>query len=339
MKVAVVILNYNGKKYLGEFLPSVVKYSEGHRVIVADNCSTDDSVDFVKNNFPSVELLCLPNNAGYSAGYNAALARVTNVDYHVLLNSDVEVTANWIAPVINSMVKHNAVAAQPKVLSYHQKTHFEYAGAAGGFIDTLGYPFCRGRIFFEVEKDNGQYNDDLQIFWATGACLFIKADVFDQLGGFDPDFFAHMEEIDLCWRINSTGNKIIYCGHSTVYHVGGGTLNKSNPHKTYLNFRNGFALLYKNYSIPELWLKLPIRLFLDIIAAVKFFLFDSAADGWAVIKAHIHFWRDITRNKSKRNATKPLNSKYTRNIIFQGSVVSEYFLKGKKHFTQLKFKP
>ncbi|MBL6448156.1 glycosyltransferase family 2 protein [Fulvivirga sp. 29W222] len=334
-KTAIVILNYNGEGYLRQFLPSVITHSAGCRIIVADNCSTDNSVDYVSKNHPSVEIIKLPVNGGYSLGYNEALRQV-ETQYYVLLNSDVEVTDNWVIPIINMMDDDpNIAAAQPKILSYHQKSEFEYAGAAGGFIDTLGYPFCRGRIFNTLEKDSGQYNDTKQIFWATGACLFIRSEIFHKLEGFDPDFFAHMEEIDLCWRINSSGHKVMYNGSSTVYHVGGGTLHKSNPRKTYLNFRNGLSLIYKNYSTLELYIKMPLRITLDVIASVKFMLFDSFADGAAVIRAHLDFLKDLKRNYKKRRA---VQQKKIRQVetIYRGSIVFEYFIKGKRKFEALK---
>ncbi len=335
-RVAVVILNYNGRKFLEKFLPGVVAHSEGCRIIVADNCSTDDSIDFVKSQHPTVEIIQNSTNNGYSAGYNEALGKITGVEYFVLLNSDVEVTQNWISPIIDLMDNDdNIAAAQPKILDYKRKTHFEYAGAAGGHIDTLGYPFCRGRLFLHLEEDKGQYNDQKQIFWATGACLFVRASCFRDVGGFDEDFFAHMEEIDLCWRLNNAGYKIYYNGHSSVFHVGGGTLDKSNPKKTYLNFRNGLSLLYKNYTTSELWIKLPIRIVLDVIASIKFMLFDSVKDGVAVIKAHRDFIGEFKNNYKKRQITKKQKKLKRLSIIYQKSIVLEYFIKGRKRFDQL----
>lgn len=334
---AVVILNYNGEKYLRQFLPLVITHTASCRIIVADNCSTDNSLDYVTEHHPQVETLCLKENYGYSKGYNEALKQIES-KYYILLNSDVEVTANWTDSIIQMMENDpQLAAAQPKILSWHQKSHFEYAGAGGGFIDTLGYPFCRGRIFNSLEEDKGQYNDVEQIFWATGACLFIRADLFHQLNGFDPDFFAHMEEIDLCWRIQGAGYKVMYNGHSTIFHVGGGTLHKSNPRKTYLNFRNGLALIYKNYSFIELWLKFPLRIMLDIVAAVKFMIFDTAADGGAVLRAHAHFWQDWRQNYKKRRATQK-TKKYQSAAIYKGAIVFDYFIKGKTKFSDLKFR-
>jgi hypothetical protein len=269
--IAVVILNWNGRKYLEQFLPPLVQHSRDEaEIIVADNASSDDSVAFLREHYPSIRIISNPSNEGFSRGYNLALKQV-EADYYVLLNSDIEVTPNWIRPVIDLMEKDRSVAAcQPKILSFYERTKFEYAGAAGGFIDKYGYPFCRGRIFQSLEEDNGQYNDAIEIFWATGACMFVRADLFHQSGGLDEDFFAHMEEIDLCWRLKNEGYRIMYCPDSTVYHIGGGTLPKISWRKTYFNFRNNFYLLYKNLPdnlVNEVFAK---RLVLDGIAAMKF---------------------------------------------------------------------
>ena len=336
-ETAVVILNYNGEHYLRTFLPSVIKNSPGCEIVVADNCSNDSSVEYLKENHPEVTLVQLTCNHGYSAGYNEALSQV-KAKYYVLLNSDVEVTPNWISPIINLMEKDpETVAAQPKILAYNNKEHFEYAGAGGGFIDKLGYPFCRGRLFLDLEKDNHQYDDEVQIFWATGACLFIRADVFHELGGFDPDFFAHMEEIDLCWRINNAGYSIAYSGKSTVYHVGGGTLHKSNPRKTYLNFRNGLSILYKNYSRKDLFFKFPIRLALDWVAFFKFIIFDSLQDGIAVLKAHWHFFSNHRSNFKKRRAVQKRIKVRKLETIYKGSIVFDYYIKKLKKFSEISF--
>jgi len=339
-KVAIVILNYNGKNFLKKFLPTVISKSQGYTVIVADNQSTDDSVDYLNKTFPDIQVIVNSTNGGYSQGYNEALSKLTNYEYFVLLNSDVEVTDGWVNPMVELLDgDHTIAAVQPKILDYNKKSHFEYAGAAGGFIDTLGYPFCRGRLFLHLEEDKNQYNDIKQIFWATGACLFIRSKVFYELNGLDQDFFAHMEEIDLCWRINSAGYKVYYNGDSTVYHVGGGTLDKSNPRKTYYNFRNGLAILYKNFSNRELWLKLPIRILLDIIAAFKFMLFDSLKDGLAVLRAHIHFWGELPINYRKRQLTKKQQKVSIKHLIYKKSIVLQYFILGKKKYEKLKFKP
>ena len=246
MKIAVVILNWNGKDLLNKFLPSIIEYSEGAQIYVADNASTDDSVDFVIQNHPSVKIIQNQVNGGYAKGYNDALKTLSE-DIYVLLNSDVEVTPNWLDPIISKFSKDNSIAAaQPKILDYKNKEYFEYAGAAGGYLDKLGYPFCRGRIFNTLEKDNGQYNDTTEIFWASGACLFVRANAFWEAGALDEDYFAHQEEIDLCWRIKAKGGKIIYDGSSEVFHVGGATLDSGSPEKTFYNFRNSLFNLLKN---------------------------------------------------------------------------------------------
>ena len=334
-EVAVVILNYNGKDYLEKFLPSVTQESGDCQVIIADNCSTDDSVNFLRTSYPSLRIIEIPNNKGFSAGYNYALNLIQS-KYYVLLNSDVEVTPNWIRPVFEMMEQDDSIAAaQPKILSYHNKNVFEYAGAAGGFIDFLGYPFCRGRIFDSLERDSGQYDDIKETFWATGACLFVRADVYHELGGLDDDFFAHMEEIDLCWRIHSAGYKVMYYGHSTVYHVGGGTLHKSNPKKTYLNFRNGLSLLFKNYSTLHLFTRLPLRILLDLIAATKFIFDGSYQDGVAVLKALFHFIWKTPSNLKKRKVVQGLSKVNSDGFLFTQSIVYQYFIRGNRTFDKL----
>lgn len=321
-KAAVVILNYNGQKFLETFLPSVVIHNDGYEIIVADNASTDDSVNLLKTKFADIKIIQLANNDGFAGGYNNALKEI-EAEYYILLNSDVEVTPNWTKSIIDLMDTDKSIAAcQPKILSYQQKTHFEYAGAAGGYIDWLGYPFCRGRIFDSYEEDKGQYNDTKEIFWATGACMFVRAEIFQQLNGFDTNFFAHMEEIDLCWRIKNQGNRILYSSASTVYHVGGGTLHKSNPRKTFLNYRNGLAMLYKNLPSNRLFSTIFLRLILDGISGVKLLIDGSLADVWAIIKAHFAFYAMIP--KLERKAPKQVNQ------IYQESIVWEYFVKKQK---------
>lgn len=321
-KVAVVILNYNGQKFLDTFLPSVVKNNDGYEVIIADNASTDNSIDFLSSNYPNLKTIQLVNNEGFAGGYTTALKEI-EAEYYVLLNSDVEVSSSWTKPIIDLMDNDTSIAAcQPKIRSYHQKTHFEYAGAAGGYIDWLGYPFCRGRVFDSYEQDLGQYDDTKEIFWATGACMFVRAKVFHQLGGFDTHFFAHMEEIDLCWRIKNAGHKIMYSSASTVYHVGGGTLHKSNPRKTFLNYRNGLAMLYKNLPSDKLFITILLRLVLDGISGIKLLVDGSFADFLAVIKAHFAFYAMIP--KLERTSPKDVSG------IYQKSIVWEYFVKKQK---------
>ncbi|MDH5366352.1 MAG: glycosyltransferase family 2 protein [Cyclobacteriaceae bacterium] len=333
---SVVILNYNGRKFLEQFLPTVIQHSNNHEVIIADNCSTDNSITFLKQEYPNIRMIQIPDNKGYSAGYNYALQQVKS-DYYVLLNSDIEVSANWIAPIIELMDQdENIAAAQPKIRSYHNRDQFEYAGAAGGFIDTLGYPFCRGRIFNTVENDNGQYDDEKTIFWATGACLFIRASIFHELKGFDDDFFAHMEEIDLCWKIQNRGYRVVYSPKSTVYHVGGGTLQKSNPKKTYLNFRNGLSLIFKNYSNTDLMLKFPFRILLDWLAAFQI-LFTSPNDFLAVVHAHWDFIKLLPSNIKKRTSFRKKKATHMLPQVFKKSIVLEYFIKKRKIFSNINF--
>jgi GT2 family glycosyltransferase len=328
--VAIVILNYNGRDYLEKFLPTVIQNSKPHEVIIADNASTDKSIDLLTSKFPQIKLIEIPENLGYAGGYNKALQQI-NADFYVLLNSDVETTPNWIEPVINLMKQNEKiVACQPKIKSYHHKEYFEYAGAAGGFIDHLGYPFCRGRIFSHLEKDQGQYDDNIPVFWATGACLFVKSKEFHELGGLDDDFFAHMEEIDFCWRAKNQGYQIYYCGESTVYHVGGGTLKAESPFKTYLNFRNNWLLLYKNLSLSVFNRIKKRRKRLDLLAAIQFVAKGKKANANAILKAH----RDFKEMKSKyqSNASNGLMHRE----VYKKSIINQFFVKGKKKFSDLK---
>jgi len=332
LQTAIVILNWNGKKYLQDFLPFVLKFnSSSAKIYVADNASSDDSIEFMNTNFPEVELIELEENYGYAKGYNEALKQI-EAKYYVLLNSDIEVTENWIEPIIAYLEENPEVAAcQPKIKSWHQQELFEYAGAGGGYIDYLGYPFCRGRIFQELEKDTGQFDDIQEVFWASGACLFVRSEVFHELEGFDEDFFAHMEEIDFCWRAKNKDYKIIYHPGSTVYHIGGGTLPKNNPRKTYLNFRNNFCLIYKNIPKNRLFSTFLLRFILDGIAAIKFLLDGGYKDLTAVFKAHMYFYKNIPKLRKKRKALKQkqVSGIYKKNIAF------EHFIRGKKTFKEL----
>lgn len=333
-RTAVVILNYNGRDWLRKFLPSVIRFSPEARIVVADNSSTDDSVEMVSREFETVEIIRIPTNKGYCGGYNFALRQV-HAEYFVLLNSDVLVTQNWLKPIIQLFEEHPTLgAAQPKILSYHKQNEFEYAGASGGFIDTLGYPFCRGRIFNHLEKDEGQYNDTCPVFWATGACLFIRAELFHTIGGLDEDFFAHMEEIDMCWRLHRAGFDVYYQAQSQVYHVGGGTLSAANPKKTYYNFKNGLSLIFKNMSTGQLLWKFPLRLMLDWIAATRFLIGGSAANSWAVLKAHIDFFAGLGKELKKRRELKQ-KFPFTDKGIYRGSVVVDFYLLGRKTFSKL----
>lgn len=338
LKVAVVILNYNGREMLRQFLPSVLHNTAlPYEVIVADNGSTDDSLTFLATNFPEVKVVASKENGGFSKGYNTALNQI-EAEYYVLLNSDVEVTPNWIAPVIALMDSNPLIAAcQPKIRSFQDKKSFEYAGAAGGFIDQYGYPFCRGRIFDTLEEDLGQYDDFKEIFWATGACMFVRADIYHQLGGLDEDFFAHMEEIDLCWRIKNAGYNVYYCPESTVFHLGGGTLHKSNPRKTFLNFRNGLVLLYKNLPFSQLYTILFVRMVLDGIAAIKFLLGGGFKDFLAVLNAHFNFYKNLSLWKQKRRDCRQLKNIDSNIGILHKSLIWSYFVKRKNKFKEIKF--
>ncbi len=298
--VAIVILNYNRCDLLRKYLPAIIKYSPHASIVVADNGSKDGSADMVEKEFSSIRVIRMAVNLGFCGGYNTALRQV-DADYYVLLNSDVEVTAGWIEPLQSILDNQPQVAAvQPKILSLTERHLFEYAGAGGGLIDRLGYPFCRGRLFYVLEPDNGQFNDSRPIFWSSGAAMMIRSSLYHEMGGLDEDFFAHMEEIDLCWRLQRAGHVIWYEGTSTVYHLGGGTLSVSNPFKTYLNFKNGLSLLFKNLPVNELIIKFPIRILLDWIAALKFTLNGSWRDGWSVIRAHAHFSGTTKAAKSSR---------------------------------------
>lgn len=327
-KIAVVILNWNGKDFLAKFLPSVVKNSQDARIIIADNNSTDDSIPFLQTNFKTVDIIRLDKNYGFAGGYNKALEQV-EAEYYVLLNSDVEVTENWLASMVNLLDNDSKVAAcQPKIKDYHKKTHFEYAGASGGFIDKYGYPFCRGRIFNELEEDSGQYNDTSEIFWASGASLFIRSSLYHSIGGLDEYFFAHMEEIDLCWRLKKQGYKIMVSPQSVVYHVGGGTLDKIKPQKTFLNFRNSLLVLHKNLTKKERSKIIFIRLCLDGLAGMKFLFSGKPTHTWAIIRAHFSFYRAISQNIRKRTQTN------NPNLIgmLNKSIVKAFYVKKCKTF-------
>ncbi|UFH56578.1 glycosyltransferase family 2 protein [Spirosoma sp. KNUC1025] len=337
--IAIVILNYNGQPFLAKFLPTVLANTDGHTVYVADSASTDSSVSFVRTHFPTVRIIELPRNEGYAGGYNLALEHIrTNYGlpaYYVLPNSDIEVTPGWLSPVIRLMEANpNIAACQPKIRSYSEREFFEHAGAAGGFVDWLGYIFCRGRVFATFEKDQGQYDDNRPVFWATGACLFVRADVFHQVGGFDASFFAHMEEIDLCWRFQRLGYEVWTCGQSTVYHVGGGTLHKSNPHKTYLNYRNSLFMLYKNWPADVwLWPKILLRLVLDGISSILFMQLGEWADVGAILRAHFAFYGQLPTLHRQR---KQLRTQQRASVkLYQYSIVWQYFLKGKKTFSEM----
>ncbi len=338
MKIAVVILNWNGRKMLERYLSNVLTYSqEDATVVVADNASTDDSVEWLRQHHPDVPLIVLEKNWGFADGYNQALAHI-EAEYYVLLNSDVEVTHHWLTPLVEFMDSHADVAAcQPKLLAVHDHDSFEYAGACGGFIDRYGYPFCRGRIFDTVEQDNGQYDTAAEVLWATGACLMVRSNDYWEVGGLDGRFFAHNEEIDLCWRLRQRGRKVYCLPDSQVYHVGGGTLPKSNPHKTYLNFRNNLTMLYKNLPDNE-WHKVSrMRLVLDYVAALRMLLLEhNVGEFKAVLRARkdFHRWKhdfddDRRTILSGRVEKSPLACRQPYSILWQ------YYMKGKKNYSQL----
>ncbi len=330
MRFAIVILNWNGRTLLEQFLPSVIAHSKDADIYIADNASTDESVSYVAANFPSVQIIQNKSNGGYAKGYNDALQKV-DTDIYCLLNSDVEVTKDWLVGVKETFVSNEQIAiVQPKILDYKNKECFEYAGAAGGFIDRLGYPFCRGRIFQSLEKDEGQYNDTIEIFWASGACFFVKSDVFWEMGGFDKDYFAHQEEIDFCWKVKNNDYKVFYTGKSHVYHVGGATLSTMNPRKTFLNFRNSLFSITKNLPKRKLFPILFVRLILDGIAAILF-LFQFKFKHFSVIfLAHISFYTKLTDVFKKRGRI-PKRKKYFATT----SIVWSYFVCNKRKFNNL----
>jgi GT2 family glycosyltransferase len=329
-RVAVVILNYNGENLLRQYLPSVVKYSDDADIIVADNGSADHSLAVLKNEFPGIQVIALPANYGFCGGYNRALQQV-KADYYVLLNSDIEVTPGWLTPMREAMEHDKMIGAiQPKILSHRNRDEFEYAGAGGGYIDFLGYPFCRGRIFNTVEKDMHQYDDQQQIFWSSGACMMIRSSLYHRFGGLDEAFFAHMEEIDLCWRIQRAGYTISYTGHSTVYHLGAGTLGYGTSRKTYLNFRNGLMMIAKHFNTAELLWKFPLRIAFDWLAAAMFLVKGEPTHMAAVFKAHYSFVRSMPELRDKRREIRTHYPTYPVTCIYPGLILLQFFLFGKR---------
>ena len=337
MKLAIVILNWNGKKMLKQYLPVAMRYSSAQaKIIVADNASTDGSVAMLKEDFPEVEILSLNKNYGFAEGYNQAL-KMVDAEYYLLLNSDVRVTENWLTPLLTYMDEHSDVAAcQPKLLSVSNPKCFEYAGAAGGFIDRLGYPFCRGRVFDIVEEDHGQYDSIADIMWATGACMLIRSKDYWNAGALDGRFFAHNEEIDLCWRLRLLGRRIVCIPNSVVYHVGGGTLPKSNPMKTFLNFRNNLTMLYKNLPDEELKTVMRLRFFLDYLAAWQTLIFNrNIADFKAIYKARHAFkaWRQDFDEDRKRLQQQRINPRVDERKDF--SLLWQFYRHGRKTFSAI----
>lgn len=341
-KLAIVILNYNGRHHLEKYLPSVCKYKPSYaRIYIADNASTDDSVEWLIEHYPDLEILVVEENMGYAGGYNAALTEI-EAQYYFLLNSDVEINANSIDPLVDYLDNHDMCGAcQPKILSYDSPHQFEYAGACGGWIDTFGYPLCRGRILSYNEDDNGQYDDEQHVFWATGAALMVRKDEYHFIGGFDADFFAHMEEIDLCWRLQRMGYHIAVIPSATILHLGGGTLDYSSPKKTYLNFRNNLYLLFKNERGHVLiWLIL-LRFILDGIAGIRFMALNDWKNFMAIINAHFAFYQNIPKLWRKRKAFLKLFTDYgfdehqAQEGRYKGAIVWDYFILKKKKFSQL----
>lgn len=336
-KIAIAILNWNGKNLLEKFLPSVFTNSPSNYcdIFIIDNGSDDDSIEFANKKFPEAKIIKLDKNYGFTGGYNKGLKEITSYEFFIILNSDIEVTLGWIEPLLDKMNNDSQIGiCGPKLLDYHNKNKFEYAGASGGFIDKLGYPFCRGRIFDSLETDEGQYNSDVNCFWISGAALMIRSELFWKAGGFDESFFAHMEEIDLCWRVQNMGYKIVCIPDSFVYHLGGGTLSKENSRKTFFNFRNNLSLLYKNLPAKKLFSILTIRFFLDMLASFRMILQGSFKHTFAVYKAYFHF---IIKIKKLRRIRKNIPQKDTRELegIYNGSIVKKHFLKGVTKFSDL----
>ena len=331
--IAVVILSWNGIEWIKTFLPTIIDKSSNANIYVADNASTDGTVDYIKENFTNVNVIQNYSNEGYAKGYNDALKNL-NEKYFVLINSDIEVTDNWLNPIIDLMEDNIDIAAcQPKILDYNFRNKFEYAGASGGYIDTLGYPYCRGRIFSDLEEDSNQYDDIKEVFWASGACLFVRSEHFKEVNGFDNDFFAHQEEIDLCWRLKNSGYKVMVNPQSVVYHVGGGTLNSTSPFKTYLNFRNNLFMLYKNLPFLKLLLTLLLRLPLDGIAAITFLKKeDGIGHLFSILRAHLIFYISIPLLAIKRSK---INRKRKDSGISNFSILFKYYALGIKKYSNL----
>lgn len=337
---AVVILSYNGKKWHEQFLPLIVAEAEtGYEVIVADNASTDDTLQYVREHFPSVKTLHIPVNKGFANGYYEALQQV-QAKYYILLSADFEVTPGWFPPLLTAMQRYPGLAAcQPKIRYWRERESFEYAGAGGGFMDKWGYLFCRGRIFNDLEKDQGQYNDDIEVFWASGGCLMVRADLYHQVGGLDADLYAHMEEVDLCWRLKNAGYRIGYIGGSTVFHVGGSVISYGSPQKLYYNFRNNLVLLLKNEKGAKLFWLLPFRLMLDGLAGLQFLFQGKFKEIGIIIKAHFHFYGSIGKWLRHRKKAQKVVAHRNEEGLYRKSIIWQYFALRKKTFPQLKWEP
>ena len=337
-KAAIVILNWNGLGFLQKFLGIIMKNSskEGISIYVADNGSTDGSPDWIGKTYPGIKLIKLGKNHGFAGGYNLALQEV-EAKYFVLLNSDIEVTPSWLEPMVSFMDRNPDVAAcQPKIKSWHQKDHFEYAGAAGGYIDKYGYPFCRGRLFSQVEKDSGQYDTIRDVFWTSGACMIVRSSAWIECSGFDNDFFAHMEEIDLCWRLRTAGYRLCIIPESIVYHVGGGVLPYNSPYKTYLNFRNNLFLLYKNLPESGMHTIMFTRKLMDGMAAILFLITGKFRHFGSVWRAHLDYYRNVKSLKDKRDMAGRLSAPGQIDLILNKSIVFEFYVKGTRSFERLK---
>lgn len=337
---AVVILSYNGTKWHELFLPLIVSEAHtGYEVIVADNASTDDTLRYVQTNFPTVKTISITENHGFANGYYEALKQI-QAKYYILLSADFEVTQGWFAPLHAAMERDTMLAAcQPKIRYYREREKFEYAGAGGGFMDKYGYLFCRGRIFFDIETDQNQYDDDIEVFWASGGCFMVRADLYHKAGGLDSDLYAHMEEVDLCWRLKNTGYKIGYVGSSTVYHVGGSVISYGSPQKLYYNFRNNLILLIKNEKGSKLLWLFPLRLVLDGVAGLRLLVTGKYKDTLVILKAHLHCYRDMGKWLARRRANKEMITTRNETGIYRRSIVWDYFLLGRKVFTKLGWKP
>ena len=336
MKTAVVILNWNGLSFLKQFLPTLIEHTSDATIVVVDNQSTDESLVYVRENHPAVEVIVNESNGGFAKGYNDGLNQLKGrFEYYVLINSDIEVTPNWLNPLVDKLEENPQIAGvQPKVLAFHKKTHFEHAGASGGFIDKNFYPFCRGRIFDEVEEDTGQYDNDKEVFWTTGACMAVRAEIYHQLGGLDEDFFAHMEEIDFCWRAKKQNHSFYVVPASKVYHVGGGTLNYESPRKTYLNFRNSLYTIHKNY---DGWLfgKIVYRLILDGVAGAKYLTSFQFKHIFAIVKAHNSYFGSLSVLKKKRKQIQQESTEFNKEGLYKASLLWAYFFKRIKTFKNL----
>jgi GT2 family glycosyltransferase len=336
---AVVVLSYNGKDLHQLFFPELIEQAKGlYDVVLINNASIDDTEDYVRCHFPEVEIVTIPINHGFAFGYYEGLKKIS-AKYYVLLSADFEITFNWFKPLHQIMENHSDIGAvQPKIKYFKDKTQFEYAGAGGGFMDAFGYMFCRGRIFFTLEKDEQQYNDTIEVFWASGGCMFVRAELYHKLGGLDKDLYAHMEEIDLCWRMKNNGYRIAYCGESTVYHIGGSVISYGSPQKIYYNYRNNLVLLLKNLPSGKLIWLLPFRLLLDGLSGLRALLKGDILEVKAIVKAHWHFFLKINFWYRKRKFVKQFVTKRNTTGIYSKSIIAQYFVLKKTIFTQLNFK-